>query len=946
MMMKKFLLILWVTFFIVSRGFGQTGQTGAVNGTVTDPDGISLPGVTVILESPALVLPQLTTITNTHGVYRFLMLAPGEYRLTFQLEGLNTAYRKGIIVNIGKTSTVDVKMMLKSIGELVVVQGKFPGIDRQKNTGTANLDNELLEMIPTPGRTVMDYFNLTPGINDNIAHGSGEMENSYNLDGVNMGDPVTSTELVTFAMDTMEEVAVQTGGLSAEYGSVKGAVLNVVTKSGGNRLNGSLAFYYDNENLQSDNTKGTDLYNPVQPEKTGRKFQIEPGFSLGGPIIKNKLWFFGHLSMISREQYVPGYPHDRPPAESIPVDEKEYFPYIKFTFQPSKADKFMFSYNYSDLRTNHRGASRFYNEDTTQVQTTPTHVFNAHWTRNFGKNWYGNLKLAYVKSNLNLRAKKPGPQYGDWLTGLQTGTNWRNRDDNQRNRYQLNLDITTFIDNLAGSHELKIGAELQAAKTAWIMEINPDPGKSLAWIFYWPELVGGNGIYYGFHMHPFDRKEDMLNYSLFLNDTWNVSRNLTLNIGVRFDYNSVIWPPQNQDENPPFNPWGLRVDRRIYNSITALQWKNLSPRLGFIYDIFADGSTLVKASWGRYVIPNAIQWVNLAHPNGWYYWTEVYYGYEIIVDTLGLVAPTGTQVGYKDHDLEASTADELTVGIERQMWEDWSLGIRYIKKWDKNLIHAVDAAALDIDALMDNGELVWRDWEKVQITDPYDGSTATFYNNLDPYRHSELYIVNPPGAERKYDGLEVTLNKRYSHGWSLNASYVYANSRGLIALNRNDIDGTQSLGTSDLWVNPNAHINAEGRFPYERRHQLKITGLVNGPWGISIGGYFRHLSGQRWTRYITSSFLGLKLNQLTETIKAEQRGTNGYPAINILDLRLQKTFKLGKIRLNLFADIFNVFNDNTVVEKYLDSSNPVVEFGEDLSIVPPRVVRLGAKIEF
>lgn len=945
-MMKKFLIFLWVTFFIVSMGWGQTGQTGAVNGTVTDPDGVPLPGVTVILESPALVISRLTTLANTIGAYRFLGLPPGQYQVTFQLEGMNTVIRKGILVMVGKTITVDVGMTLKSLEENIVVQGKSPSIDRQKTTTVTSLDNKLLEMIPTPGRRVMDYFNLAPGINDNTAHGSGEMENSYNLDGVNVGDPVTSTEFVTFAMDTMEEVAVQTGGLSAEYGSVKGAVLNVVTKSGGNNFSGSLAFYYDNKSLQSDNTKGTDLYRPDHPEKTGRKFQIEPGFSLGGPIIKNKLWFFGHLSMISREQYVPGYPHDRPPEESIPVDEQEYFPYIKFTFRPSAADKFMFSYNYSDFRTNHRGASRFYNEDTTQIQTTPTHMFNAHWTRTFGANFYGNLKLAYIKSNLNLHAKKPGPQYGDWLTGFQTGTNWRNRDDNQRDRYQLNLDFTTFIDNLAGSHELKIGGELQAAKSRWILEVNPDPQKSLAWIFYWPELVGGNGIYYGFHMHSFDRKEDMLNYSLFLNDTWNVTRNLTLNIGVRFDYNSVIWPPQNQDENPPFNPWGLRVDRRIYKSITALQWKNLSPRLGFIYDIFADGSTLFKVSWGRYVIPNAIQWVNLAHPNGWYYWTEVYYGYEIIVDTLGLVAPINTQVGYKDHDLKASTADELTVGIEREMWEDWSLSIRYLKKWDRDLIHMVDAAALDIDALMDNGELVWRGWEKVQTTDPYDGSTVTFYNNLNPYRLSQLYIVNPPGAERKYDGVEVTLNKRYSHGWSLNASYVYANSRGLIALNRNDIDGTQSLGTSDLWVNPNAHINAEGRFPYERRHQLKITGLVNGPWGVSIGGYFRHLSGQRWTRYITSSFLGLELNQLTETIKAEKRGANGYPAINILDLRLEKTFKLGKIQLNLFADIFNVFNDNTVVEKYLDSSNPAVKFGEDLSIVPPRVVRLGAKIEF
>lgn len=946
-MKKKFLILLFVfAFFIASMAFGQTGQTGAINGTVTDPDGVPLPGVTVILTSPALVIPELTTITNVNGIYRYPGLAPGEYRLTFQPEGMNTVIRQGIIVNVGKTTGVNVGMTLKSLEEHIVVQGKYPAVDRQKTTGVASLDNELLEMIPTPGRTVMDYFNLTPGITANTAHGSGEMENSYNLDGVNMGDPVTGTEFVTFAMDTMEEVAVQTGGLSAEYGSVKGAVLNVVTKSGGNKFNGSLALYYDHESLQADNTKGTDLYHPDQPEKTGRKFQIEPGFSLGGPIIKNKLWFFGHLSMISKEEYVPGYPHDRPPGESIPPDQKEYFPYIKFTFQPSPADKFMFSYNYSDLRTRHRDAGRYYNDDTTRTQETPTHVFNAHWAKTFGTFMYANLKFAFIKFNMNLHSKSPGVQHHDWLTGFQTGTNWRYRDDYQRDRYQLNLDATTFIDDLAGSHELKLGGELQIAKTRWILETNPDPTTNFVWQFNWPEFLGGSGIYYGFHIKSFDRKENMLNYSLFINDTWNVTGNLTLNIGFRFDNNRVIWPAQNQDEIPMFNPWGIFVDRRIFESITPVNWKNLSPRLGVVYDIFADGSTLFKASWAGYVMPNTTQWVNLAHPNGWYYWMDIFYGYTFVQISQNLTRPGATGVGYRDHDLVASTADELTVGFEREMWEDWSLGIRYIKKWDKNLVHIVDAASLDIDALMENGELVWLDWQQLQTTDPYNNSTATFYNNLDPGRVPQQYIVNPPGAERKYDGVEVTLNKRYSHGWSLNASYVYANARGLIALNRDYIDGTQSLGTSNLWVNPNAHINAEGRFPYERRHQLKITGLVKGPWGISIGGYFRHLSGQRRTRYITSSFLGLELGQLTDTIKAEPRGANGYPAVNILDLRLQKVFKLGKIQLKLFADIFNVLNDNTVLQEYLDSSNPSVEFGEDLAIVPPRVVRLGAKIEF
>jgi len=737
---------------------------------------------------------------------------------------------------------------------------------------------------------------------------------------------------------------VQTGGISAEFGSVKGAVMNVVTKSGGNRFSGSAFFYYDHESLQSENTEGTDLYDPDNPEKTGRKFQYEPGLTLGGPLIKDKLWFFGNLSMLSNEEYAPGYPHDKAPGESdLPMDKKEYFPYLKLTYQPSQSDKFIFSFNYSNLQRNHRGASRYYNVDTTRTQESPTYVFNAHWTKTFGSNFYTNMKLAYIKYNMNLDAKTLGTQYSDWLSSFQTGTYWRNFDDYKRDRYQVVFDGTTFIDDLAGSHELKFGGEMQMAKTGWFMQANSSDPTGMVLIYMYPEAVGGTGVYYGYHINSFDRKDDMLNFSLFFNDTWSISNNLTLNLGLRYDYNSIVWPVQGTDEAPIYDPFlDEIIDRSISSKQTPMKWNNISPRLGLIYDIFSDGSTLFKASWSHYVQPNTVQWVNLAHPNGWHYWREVYYGGDTVAQYLSGTSPSGTEVGYGSHDLRAPTSTELTVGIEREMWEDWSLGIRYIKKWEKDIAHIVDGNALDIDELLDNGNLVWTDWEEVTTVDPSSGNTVTFWNDLTPSRLPADYIVNPPGADRDYDGVELTLNKRYSHGWSINTSYVYGNSRGLIGTNR----GGQALGTSSLWDNPNAHVNAIGRFPYERRHQIKITGLVKGPWGINLGGYFRALSGRRWTRTVSSTFLGVTLNQPSQTNNAEERGSSGYPMRKILDLKVEKVFKLGNVELKLFADIFNVFNDNTVTSEYLNSSNPSRVFGEDLDIVDPRVVRLGAKIEF
>ncbi|UCH95193.1 MAG: TonB-dependent receptor, partial [Candidatus Aminicenantes bacterium] len=715
-MVKRLLTFLAATLLVVSIGFAQTAQTGAINGKVIDPDNVALPGVTVILKSPALVLPQLTTVTNASGVYRFPMLAPGTYEITFMLEGMNTLVRRGIVVRVGGTVTVDVGMALKTLEESVVVSGKAPTVDRQSTIGAANLDEEFLKSIPTQGRTFLDYFNLTPGVTGSTAHGSSQMDNSYNLDGVNMGDPATGVSYVGFGMDIMEEISVQTGGLTAEYGSVKGAVVNVVTKSGGNKFSGTASFYFNHESLQSDNTKGTDLYDPEGPsEKTGQKFQYEPVVTLGGPIVRDRVWFFGNFSFTKQEEYAPGFPHDKGPGEEdLAADTTRWYPYLKLTYHPNQQNKFMLSYNFSTTERGNRFASRYYNEDTTVTQKSPTHVFNLHWTRFFGENVYANLKLAFIDFAMLLHAKQPGVDYVNYFSSFHTGSYWRNEDNNLRDRYQVNLDATTFIDDVAGSHELKFGGEVQLAKVGWEVVTYSHPVNGVGYAVMAPEAFGEPGWYVGYNFNGgFNRKEDMLNIGLFVQDTWTLSNHLTLNLGLRYDYQSLIWPAQALDQSSIWNPLGDPVDKSMPERTTPMTWNDISPRLGLIYDIFANGTTLFKASWARYVQPNQVGWINIAHPNGWFAYT-VWMDH----DTGDPVAYSpfwspGAEVaiGYGDHDLSAPYVNELTIGMEREMWADWSLGIRYIKKWDRNLIHSVDATRLDMNALFNNEELVWIGFE-------------------------------------------------------------------------------------------------------------------------------------------------------------------------------------------------------------------------------------------
>jgi hypothetical protein len=945
--MGKRVFFMTVVLLMAGLAFGQTSQTGNIVGRVISPEGEGLPGVSVTLTSPAIIISSMSAITGEKGAFRFMALAPGDYQITFELSGMRTVIRKGVRVEVARTATFDITLEMRSLEENVTVIGQSPTIDKQRTARPANMDREFLQSLPAP-RNLGTFVNMAPGISNDSAYGSSTMDNSYLLDGVNLVDAATGTQSVGFGLDIMEEIAIQAGGLSAEYGSVRGAMINVVTKSGGNKFSGGGSFYFNQEKLKSVNTHGT----PLAGSKSGNKMEIEPVFTLGGPLIKDKLWFFMNASFIQTEAFVAGYPAGITPGNEKPFKTMLPYPYLKLSFQPGINDKFMLSYNYSDRITDDRGASKFSAESVTIQQTSPSHVLNAQWTKFFGSNFFANARFGMVLYQLLLNAKGSSPQYTDQNTSISTGNAWRNHDLYQRNRFQFNTDATMFIDNLAGTHELKFGGEIQYAHTTWDVYGVSDPltgGCSIAMYgsTYYRALTLKNG--------GFNRADNMINYAGFVQDNWAITRNLNLSLGLRLEYNSVVYPAQNTTEGP-IAFLGKTYNRSIPESLTMYKWLDLAPRVGFIYDLFSDGKTLVKASFSRYVLPNQIGWINLAHPNGWF-------GYYQFLNPDGsiLYNPDGTpkvslwampggfqnggaQLGYKDQKLKAGHTDEVAVGLERELFADFSVGARYIKKWDRDQPNMIDAAQLDADKLLATGEIDYsKNWTSKTVVDPYNGQTLTFYEKIN-LTASQIYIVNPPGADRNYSGFEFTLNKRLSKGWALSASYVYSKSTGLITTGRAD----ESLGgaVGGFYQSPNAHTNANGTLPLERRHQFKVEGLMKGPFGINLSGYFRYLSGLPVTRTVSNNYLGLSLKE-NITIYAETRGSTFLPPVVQLDLRLEKTVKIGALNIGVFADCFNIFNRGVATGMWMNSSNVgTTKFKQMTSINDPRIIQLGARIQY
>jgi len=305
----------------------------------------------VTAASSSLVIGKVTGVTNENGVFRFSNLAPGSYEITFQLEGFRPVIRKDVRVQALTTFTVNISLKQEAIQEAIVVTGKGPTVDTQRQTRATTLDAEFLKSIPA-GRALNNFVNMSPGMVSLSAHGGADMDNSVNLDGVNVIDPATGLQNVTFGLDIMDEISVQTGGLSAEYGSVRGAMVNVITKSGGNKFSGSGSFYFNHEKLQGNNKKGTVLEGQ---SFSGTHREMEPAFSIGGPIIKDKLWFFLSGSYNLQETFAEGFPYTNPTAKTV-IQIKVPMPYGKVTFQPNQQNRIILSYSGDRYKNDHAQA--------------------------------------------------------------------------------------------------------------------------------------------------------------------------------------------------------------------------------------------------------------------------------------------------------------------------------------------------------------------------------------------------------------------------------------------------------------------------------------------------------------------------------------------------------------------------------------------------------------
>jgi hypothetical protein len=893
--------------------------SGSIRGTVTDPEGGVMPGATVVAFSDALVAGQTVAIAGSSGNYRFPSLPPGKYAIEAQLAGFQTVRREDITLLLGQTLDVDLQLGDPEFTEEIVVVAETVQVSTVSNSVAHNLDQEFMERQPLT-RDPTGLMNYAPGINDDQAYGAPTSAvNSYNLDGVDVSDPALGTQWVLPSMDWVQEVQVLGLGADAEYGGFTGAAVNLITKSGGNDFSGDVRVFYSDDGLNSSTT----------PEDTVGEFaqdDLDVSFSLGGPIIRDRVWFF--LSGNERERGTSPFYLGGAPLDDRAETTRSWSRYLgKVTFQANASNRIVGLVNYDAVDEDYRGVGDLTLASASERQDSPNYSYNLTWESLVSDSSFITAKITGFDGN-----DDRFPQSGD-IPGrydLDSGFGWVNAeiifDNIEKSRLAFDASWSLFADGLLtenDAHNFKFGVTYETLDD---VEHETRPGGfTYADDSYWcadldeyfanPDCA----LFSSDRGGLIDLAAEMDGLHLFAQDSWQTG-NVTVNLGVRYSqYTGNFNDPVSEPTSGGSDVYDVDM---------------IAPRVGVVWDLFGDGTTAVKAHYGQYHEGMAVV-VFDREASGAAFSDLEFWDWDSDADDWVFYSSRPTGGARMDPDVNHPYVEQFVATFERQLGQDMLIGVDYIHRENKDILAMVTANVEDYDAL-------------VAPDNPLTGGNTPFFELLEP---QDFLITNPDSAERVYDSVALRFAKRYRDGWSLDASLVWSDLTGNIDYGL--------AGYSDDFEDLNGQVNADGRLPFNSEWVLKISGSVDLPWGFMLSGFYQYRTGEYWTPY--ARVYGLLENDRTD-IYMEERGSRQYDDRDVLDLHLEKAFSLGsRLELTLMVDAFNVLDSDEITSvsqrwgdyDYVWDAHPEESgwfesssFGSTLSVQRPREIRLGARLAF
>jgi len=907
---------------------------GAIEGIIKDSSGAVLPGVTVEAKGPT---GTFSSVTDAAGVYRFPALDPGTYELTATLAGFEPAKRDALQIVVGKVIKVDLALAVGGVTESVQVTSESPTIDVKRATAATNIRQEQIDRIPK-GRDFQSLVTLAPGANNESRSGglsidgASAAENKYYLDGIDTTNLRTGVSATPVLTDFIEEVQVKSSGYAAEFGGATGGVVSVISKSGTNQFRGDVGAYYNSEDLNGDLAEnqastvrrvlrlylnGQNLAETVEYPKDNYS-RTDPFFQLGGPIMKDKLWFWmGYTPQLEKTERTVTF---RSNSQTGTFESKETTQNLigNITYQIAQPLRLKVSGQYRPYKQEGRlpaenGTSNplvaFAKLGTEQDNNTATGsldwvasnraFFNvkgnylAYDTRDVGipnEIWY-----QFVSGSNNIYDTRPDMIKSAGYNSVLTN---RARAKDLYKRVGMSADGTFYV-SAAGQHTFKTGVQFEQISND-VADIEQQPHVS----FYWNQslstlagqVVRGTYGYYSWRQFGTLGKVKVNNVGLFLQDAWTVNDKLTVNLGIRTEREDV----------PSY--------RSNLNGIKFSFADKLAPRVGAAYDIFGNGKWKVYGSWGifydtmklelprgafggdvwveRYYELNTLDWNTIA-VNGNYPGRQL----DIVDFRIPSNDPACPECGAIDPDLKPFKSQELVFGIEHELSARTAVSARYVHK-------QVDRAIEDVGVIVPGiGEVFY-------IANPGEG-VATTIEKVDCPTCPGL-----PEIKRNYNALELQFTKRFSNNWSFNANYTLSKLDGNYpGLASSDEIARVSPNVTRLFDGLVMAFRPGGEAVYgvlntDRTHQLKLSGVYQLPTRTTIGAVQRIASGIPITREMTM------ISSLP--VFYQGRESDGRtPKLTVTDLNVIQDIPLGgRFKGQLAINVLNLFDQQGVVDVF------------------------------
>ncbi len=936
------LLAITLSCLLTSLAGSALAQTaGTLTGRALDSSGGLLPGVDVTIASPAMIGGARGTVTDEQGAYRFTQLPSGEYRVSFALQGFQTLNIEGVRVTIGATMTINGTLGLDAVSESVTVISQTPTIDLQSTTVGVNWDQKQMDDLPY-GRGVRGLARLVPGLTATQFDVGGNTVGGSTTTGARSYGR-TGGELIKFDgvvwdqffgdYNTYDQIQVSAAAKGADQQS-PGVTLSFVIKSGGNRFSGAYLGAWQDGAFQGDNVTQDLRDQGFDPGDNKFTRYNDVSLDLGGPIVRDRLWFYAAYGYNYSGLLIPGFVSERT-GEQVEFFTRLDNPTLKLTWQASRNNKFEVVQQLNRKWQPYRTASRFAPLEATQNQLAWTAIGPS-------VKWTGVLNQAMT---LDMGFNRSGYWWPDkaWtsdvrrtdLTTTQVAGAFLEL-DREPVRWGYNGTWSWFTNLKGMNHEVKAG--FLGYRSTNFLETYGYPNQQ---VYRYRSLPGETDLF----LHPdsvqvFDypnfTDSGVYYNSAYLNDMVTLSRKLTMNVGLRFDRYSSYLPEQGNPGTGPFATPFLYPESRDFPVYNAL-----SPRVSLIYDVTGQGRLALKASYGRYAAagsgPSAAVGPVANNVNPAAAVTRTYSNWDGSIPYTpvpeDLASVTG---GSRDRRIDPNARgeymDEWTGGVDIGLSRDFVVRLNAVRKYDfrgsyeLNLAQPYEAftdRVTGIDPGRDNevgtaDDGVIEAWS-VSRSWPTFGQVQSFFTNTG----SE--------ANDRYTAFEATASKSYSQGWSLLASYTI--DRRIVR-------------------NPAPRDPNEARYNWElpETHQgVRLSGTYELPWGVLVAGTF---TGQQGAYYDRVAQVRNALNQLVNVTVEGQAGR--YDWVKLADMRVSKTVRFGSQSLEGMFDLFNLTNSSVVLRRVTTNGpnfmKPLSTGGIDAAsanpIPSPRIFRLSVRYRF